>query len=312
MSNTLQHSINFARPFIQYSPLQAGAGQEPAASIGSMVRNSLLNPPLTWFYNRNEATFVTIVGQQDYIVATMPDLSFVETVSLTNDAGEIFEIKDVYNNSALAVSAFQQRPSAVSVESSSIIANILNYKFRFLGVPEAVYTVAVTYQKLAPQFGPFFITSCGTAGGGNTTYSGTFDTISFPAGATAIITGFVTNAVNNGSFTVVSSTSTSLVLANAAGVAETATAYANNFSWDPIPNQYSDVYNNLFLAEALASVDDARAQLYRQRGVAAFLSKATGLTEMQKNAFTKQWIARANERQSDMGLIQTGTTSRGI
>lgn len=314
MSNTLQHSINFAKAFTQYSPLQAGFGQEPAVSIGSMIRNSLLNPPLTWFFNRSEATFSTVVGQQDYIIATAPDLAFVEKVSLSDDEGNIWEIKDVYNNSALAVSSFQQRPNAMSVESSSIIANVLNYKLRFLGVPEKIYTVTLVYQKLSPQFGPFFITSCGSAGGGNTTYTGTFDTISFPVGATAVVTGFITNAVNNGSFLVVSVTNTSLVLANTAGIAETPPlgAFVSNFSWDPIPNQYSDVYNNLFLAEALAGVDDSRAQLYRQRGVAAFLSKATGLSEMQKNAFVQQWIARANERQGDMGLIQAGNTSRGV
>ena len=312
MSNTLQHSINFAKTYIQYSPLQAGFGQEPAVSIGSMIRNSLLNPPLTWYFNRNEVTFSTVVGQQDYTLATVSDLAFVETVSLTDDEGNIFEIKDIYNNKALGVSSFQQRPSAISVSVSSVIANVLNYKFRFLGVPEKIYTVTVTYQKLSPQFGPFFITSCGNAGGGNTTYTGTFDVISFPVGATAIVTGFQTNAVNNGSFIVVSVTNTSLVLANTAGIAETASAFVSNFSWDPIPNQYSDVYNNLFLAEALATVDDARAQLYRQRGVAAFLAKATGLTEMQKNVFVQQWLARANERQADAGLITTGNTGRGV
>lgn len=312
MFNTLQHSINWAKPFIQYSPLQAGLGQEPAVSIGSMVRNSFLNPPMTWLFNRAEVVFSTIIGQQDYVIATAQDLSFVEKVSLTNDAGEIFEVKDVYNNSALAVSAFQQRPNAMSVESSSVIANVLNYKFRFLGVPEAVYIVTVVYQKLAPQFGPFFITAAGNAAAGNTTYTGSFDPLSFPVGAKAIITGFVTNAVNNGMFTVVSCSLTSLVVANPAGIAETVSAYVSNFSWDPIPNQFSDVYNNLFLAEALALVDDARAQLYRQRGVAAFISKATGLSEMQKNAFVQQWLARGVERSAEGGMINLGNTGRGI
>lgn len=312
MFNTLQNSINFAKTYIQYSPLQAGLGQEPAVSIGSMVRNSLLNPPLTWLFNRAEITFQTQIGVQDYTRSDCPDLSFVEKVSLTNDAGEIIEIKDVYNNSALAVSAFQQRPNAMSVESSSTIANVLNYKFRFLGVPDAVYTVTLVYQKLAPQFGPFFITSAANAAGGNTVYTGNFDPLSFPAGATVIITGFVAHTANNGSFIVVSCTTTTLTVVNSAGVAEIISAYANNFSWDPIPNQYSDVYNNLFLSEAMAVVDDARAQLYRQRGVAAFLAKQTGLSEMQKNAFVQQWLARGIERTAEGGIITLGNTGRGI
>jgi hypothetical protein len=312
MAFTLQHTINFAQPFNQYLPLTAGLGMEPAVSIGSMIRNSLLNPPITWFFNRAEQTFATVAGLQDYTIATVPDLAFVEKASLTDDEGNIWEVKDIYNNAALAVSSFQQRPSAMSVEASPIVSTVQNFKFRFLGVPDKIYTVNLVYQKLAPQFGPFFITSVAAHSGANTAYTGAFDTLSFPAGATATITG-CTNAANNGSFAVVSCTSTVLTIANGAGVVEaTSTSYANNLSWDPIPNQYSDIYNNLFLSEALAVNDDSRAQLYRQRGIAAFLSKATGLSEMQKNAFVQQWLARANERQGDMGLIQSGNAARGM
>jgi hypothetical protein len=396
MFNSLYNSINFAKTFTQYSPLTAGLGQEPAASVGSMIRNSLLNPPMTWYFNRTEFTFNTQTGVQDY-TEQVSDLSFVENVSLMDDEGNIWQIKDVYNNAALAKSKFEQRPNAMSVESTSmaasrapvtlsitnvaVAANVLtvsvtsttgvqvgdqvsfnslvtatflngqtviltainpgvsitaafthgNYSnadtgnvvyagldslrqflFRFLGVPDKIYTVTLVYQKLAPQFGPFFITSCGNASASKTSYVGSFDPLSFPVGATAIITGFVTNAVNNGSFTVVSCTSTLLVLSNSAGIAETASAYANNFSWDPIPNQYSDVYNNLFLSEAMAAVDDARAQLYRQRGIAAFLAKASGLTEMQKNAFIQQWLQRSVERAEVSGGTQQGTAGRDV
>jgi hypothetical protein len=282
---------------------------EPAVSIASMIRNTILNPPMTWYFNRSTATFNTVVGQQDYTEATVVDLSFVEKVSIQDDQGNIYELKDIYNTAALSPSSFQQRPSAMSVETSSSTAGCL---FRFLGVPDQIYSVIITYQKLAPQFGPFFITSVANAVAGDTTYTGTFDPLSFPTGATAIISGFNTSA-NNGSFTVVSASATALVLANAGGVAETdVTGYANNFSWAPLPDQYSDVYNNLFLSEALAFTDDNRAQLYRQRGVAALLSKASGLTETQKNIFAQQWLARDVEHAAAMGMVQHGLQARGV
>lgn len=295
--------------------MTAWAGLEPAVSIASMIRNSVLNAPNTWWFNRNEVTFSTIVGQQDYVLSTMPDMAFIEKVSLLDDQGNVSEIKDIYNNMSIAASSVPwsqsgQRPTAISVESSSIISTVLNYKLRFLGVPDQIYTVTVTYQKLSPQFGPFFITSAGNQSGGNTVYTGTFDTISFPTGDIAVVTGFVTHPGNNGSFAVVSVTPTQLTLANAAGVAETIQAYASDFSWAPIPDQFSDIYNNLFLSEALAVVDDPRAQLYRQRGVGAFLSKASGLTEMQRNTFVQQWLARDVERQSVLGAVQLGHAGR--
>ena len=307
MSWNLQQTINFARTFIEYNPLTAGLGGEPAVSVASMIRNSLLNPPLTWSFNRNEQTFATVVGTQDYS-QTWTDFAFVEKVSLTDDQGKIWEVKDVYNNSALSPSAFQQRPSAMSVETSGLNSQ----KFRFLGVPDQIYTATVVYQKLSAQFGPFFITAAGNAAAGNTTYTGTFDPISFPASSIATITGFVTHTVNNGSFVVVSCSATSLVVVNASGVAETISAYVSNYSWDPIPDQYSDVFNNLFLAEALAMADDARSTYYRQRGVAAMLSKASGLTEMQKNAWAQQWLQRGNERVASGHAGQQGSAGRGV
>lgn len=391
MFANLQNTINFARPFIQYAPVTAGFGNEPAVSIASMIRNSLLNPPMTWYYNRAQFTFNTVQGTQDYL-EQIPDLAFVEKVSLTDDQGNIIEVKDIYNSAALAVSSFQQRPNAMSVEERSfttpftmtvshvtVASNVLTvstsntfgldagdqvtfdtisdatflngqtvtvtgvtpntsftavfnhsnynnantgnattepeqqFNFRFLGVPDQVYVVTLVYQKMATQFGPFFIASVDAASGGVTAYHGSFETLSFPVGAVAIISGFTSpSTANNGSFAVVSCTASTLIVKNAAGVVVTAQGFASNFSWDPIPNQYSDIYNNLFLSEILALADDPRAQLYRQRGVAAFMSKAAGLSEMQKNIFMQQWLARNTERASVSGREQLGNAGRGV
>jgi hypothetical protein len=206
--------------------------------------------------------------------------------------GTIVELKDALNVAPLSVSSDLQRPSAVSVITRS--AGVVN--LRFLGVPNKYYQVTVTYQKLAVIFGPFIITSVANAVGGNTTYTGTFDVDAFPTGATAQITNFATSA-NNGSFTVVSVNATTLIVANGAGTAVTATGYVSNFAWAPVPDNYAFIYNTLFLGEMMALEDDARAQTYRQRGMAALLSKAEGLSETQKDVFMQQWMARGVEQQ---------------
>jgi hypothetical protein len=314
---TIQNSAYFAQPFVQYAPLTAGFGFEPSTTICSMIRNSLLSAPMSWFFNRNEITFPTVVGQQDYlqsISANGNDFGFIEKATLTDDQGNIIEIKDVYNTAPLAVSAFKQQPSAIAAQQITYSGVTQSVKFRFLGVPNQIYTVTVTYQKLAPQFGPFSISASSAASGGNTTYTGTFDPYSLPTGAIATIAGFVSpNTANNGSFTIVSCNATTLVVANTAGTAVSGiTAFALNLSWSPIPNQFSDIYNNLYLSEVLSVHDDARAQLYRQRGVAAFLAKSSGLTETQKNAFVQQWIARGSERASAAQAIQRGDLGRSV
>lgn len=71
----------------------------------------------------------------------------------------------------------------------------------------------------------------------------------------------------------------------------TFTATSNDwFSTIGIPYSFIDVFNPLFLSEMLQFSDDSRAQLYRQRGMAALLSKAEGLTQMQRNTILAQWM----------------------
>jgi hypothetical protein len=280
-----------------------------------MIRDTITAAPMTWPWNR--AIFAlaapTVKGNQDYTVplSSVPDFGFLEKVTLTETtgttAGKVWEIKDIYNNLSMSLAADQQRPNAACVFTQSSTQLIL----RFVGVPNAAYTVTLIYQKRPVMFGPYTISAAGNAAGGNTTYTGTFDPLAFPTGAVAQITGFKTNAVNNGSFVVVSSSGTSLVVANAAGVAETITAYLSNFDWSPIPDSYQDIYNNLFLSEMLAVEDDARSQQYRQRGIAAFLAKAEGLTSMQRNAFVQQWLARGIESATTAQMTQLGNQARG-
>ena len=154
-------------------------------------------------------------------------------------------------------------------------------------------------------------TAVAAAAGGQTAYTGIFTPGAFPAGSVAKITGFVTHTGNNGSFVVVSATSTRLVLINAAGLAESIAAFANAAGWSPIPDSFIDVFNNLFLGEALAINDDPRANQYRQHGVATLLAKAEGLTEMQINAFLEQYWARVSQGQYRTLRTQQGAQAGG-
>lgn len=76
------------------------------------------------------------------------------------------------------------------------------------------------------------ITAAANASGGNTVYTGTFPTSpAWTNGASVAITGFVVNAANNGSFTIVSSSATTLTVTNPSGTAEAATAQAVYNPW---------------------------------------------------------------------------------
>jgi len=58
-----------------------------------------------------------------------------------------------------------------------------------------------------------------------------------------------------------------------------------------IPYSYMDIFNPLFLSEMFQfSNDNERAVMYRQRGMAALLSKSEGLSQMQKSEILGQWM----------------------
>lgn len=223
---TLQNSIDFSQPFIDYLPLNAGVGLNPAVTIATITRNLMLNAPLVWGWNRSQDSSLTMVaGTQDYTV-NLTDFGFLEKVAVTDpDTNEIFELKDVYNVASLstttAVSATRQRPASVSVRQVTYGTSV---QFRFMGVPDKAYGVTFIYQKLPIPFGSYTITSVANAAGAalvltqvavsgaTTTYTGTITgggSNAF-AGMTFIITGFAIGG-NNTTITVVASTATTLV-----------------------------------------------------------------------------------------------------
>jgi len=305
---TLFDSINYSQPYINYSPLTAGVASNPAVNIATMIRNAFLNAPMSWSWNRNEQTFATVAGTQDY-TESWTDFGFIEKCSLTDSNSNVWEVRDVYNTNALGVSSFQQQPNAVSVLLNTFGSS---QKFRFMGAPDAIYTVTMTYQKFSIPFAQFTLSAAGNASLGHTTYTGVFTPSYFITGANATVAGFST-AANNGTFPIVSCNATSLVLSNAGGVAESTAATVINSDWSPIPDSFSDVYNNLFLAEAFSVVDEENSAMrYRQRGIAALLSKAEGLTSTQINAFLAQFLARDSQTLANTLRVQQGNQARGI
>ncbi len=242
MSTTVQNLIDFSQPFIQYSPMSVGTGNQPALGIANELQNTILNPPFCWPWNRNTNNATsTVAGTQNYVLA-IQDFGFLEKVTLTDPSGCVWIVPDVYNTSCLglgdASTNKQGRPNSCCVQA---VTYGTGFTLRFLAVPDKVYLITLDYQKLVVP-----LTSLTGAGG-------------------------------------------TLV----------------------VPDQYLDITNNLFLGEALASVDDPRANQYRQRGVATLLAKAEGLDEMQKNLFLEAYWARDRQQLAGQLRTQQAAQARG-
>jgi hypothetical protein len=241
MALTLQDTINFSRPFVRYMDLSIGTSLNPAVNIATIVRNIILSAPFTWRFNRAvDTSITTVIGTQDYTVA-ISDFGFLEKCTLTDAQGNIFEVTDILNTQPLGKSADKQRPDAISVlmQTEALSPPGTTYTFRFMGVPDAVYTGTQTYQKL-----PVIFTALSDA-------------------------------------------------------------------WAPIPDQFSDIFNNLFLGYAMDSCQDPRAAQYIARGGAALLAKAEGLSEMDKAIFMQSFLNLDAAQIVNQLQAQQGVQSRG-
>jgi uncharacterized repeat protein (TIGR01451 family) len=80
----------------------------------------------------------------------------------------------------------------------------------------------------------------------------------------------------------------------------------------PLPDQYLDVYNNLFLAEVFqAAGNSVKSDEYRKRGMAALISKFCGLTDVQRSWYLAQTNSRAAQSQASTARTLAGQKSRG-
>lgn len=310
---TLTDTLNFTASFVQGTPLYAWPGYNPAVTIANINRNTIMNAPFAWPWNRAEDTSTaTVAGTQNYTIA-LANFGWLEKVTLIpGGSGKNVELKDILNLKPIGIgdANSNQRPNEASVQLVSYGTNVT---LRFVGVPDAAYTIGITYQMLPVPFKSFKTTSVANVSAGNTVYTGVYRTASFIAGQTALVTGFVT-AANNGEFTIVSVTGTTLTLANPGGVAETPATAAQivNESWEPVPDAFVDIYNNLFLGEAFQDVDDARGAQYRQRGIVALLSKSEGLDSMQKSVYLEQFLARDVQALQTQLRTQQASQARGV
>ena len=60
--------------------------------------------------------------------------------------------------------------------------------------------------------------------------------------------------------------------------------------WAPIPDNLSDVYNNIVLGYYMDSCQDPRAPQYIARGIAGLLARQGGLSEMDKAIFAQSYM----------------------
>lgn len=86
---------------------------------------------------------------------------------------------------------------------------------------------------------------------------------------------------------------------------------ATTDAWGPIPDSFSDVYNNLTLGYYMDSCQDPRAPQYIARGIAGLLARSTGLSQMDKALFAQSYMNFAAAEILNQLRTQQGQQAQG-
>jgi hypothetical protein len=81
--------------------------------------------------------------------------------------------------------------------------------------------------------------------------------------------------------------------------------------WSPIPDAFSDIYNNLCLGYYMDSCQDSRAQQYIARGIAGLLARQSGLSLMDKALFAQAYMNLSAAELYSQLKLQQATQARG-
>lgn len=309
-SFTLQNSIDFVAPFLNWAQSNIGTNNEPALSAANMTLQTIVGPPFKWEWNRATTTFLTTQGIQDYNAA-LPLFGYIETASL-QPAGVITSVtilagvatyQCLNNFGALRNGGVGER---VVITGCTTVA--LNGTFTLVSVTATSFTVATVLGNFTQ------------AQAGAIAVSGKIQEIEVKFGALS-----EENAQDRPAYISVQASNESGVsftfrlMPVPEGTYQVTINYqqtANIFrvpseTWQ-IPDNLQYIYNYFFMFLCLDYFDDARAPRYRQLAVASLLARQDGMSATDRNLFIGNWLPLMKQDMENQLGTQQGSQGRGL
>ena len=150
----LQRTITRTSQFLRLQPLlfQKNTANDPAFSNADWVKQLILSPPFAWRWNRTAATFtdptfVTIIGQTDYVV-NLPTFGWIEK-AVAYEPVNGYLTHELQVGLIFGADAQTNQPARISAQFDDGEGNIT---FRIFPAPDQVYNIVVEYQNSASLF----------------------------------------------------------------------------------------------------------------------------------------------------------------
>jgi hypothetical protein len=312
-TKTLQDSINWVQPFLNWASLTIGTNLEPALTSANQTLQTIVGPPFKWSWNRAITSFLTTNNQQDYNIA-IANFGYLETASiqLSGTITSVTTLAGIATYSAInGFGTLDNGGLGQLVTVSGCTTSGLNGTFTILSIDPAgqFFTTATTlgnfteseagalavaghsvqlelkWEALEVDRGIDRPTFIGTQSSDESGVNFTFRLMPVPG---------IPYRVN-------------LTYQESPGPAIVRTSD----TWG-IPDQLQYIYNYFFAFFMFDYFEDPRAARYRQLAVASLLARQSGLSATDRNLFLGNWMAILNEETTEQGLSQAGNSGRGI
>ena len=314
---TLQNTIDYTKPYLNWANLAIGVNNEPAISAANLTLQTIVGPPFIWPWNRAKTNFQTIQGVQDYTM-NITQFGFLETASLQMCAN----ITSVVANGTTAVFQAVNNFGGGAIDGFSDSAGSS-------GTAQVVISGCTTTGLNGTQT---MISSTPTSFTINTSITVTESESNAIATAGKVFPlelkwGAITDATEQGrpqfiatQFSNESGVSFTLRLLSVPDTTyqvyltyqQSPTLFTSlGLTWG-IPDQLEYIYTYFFMFLVFDYFDDPRAARYRQLAVAALLSRADGLELTDRNLFLGNWLPLMAQEMESTESTQQATQARGL
>jgi hypothetical protein len=254
---------------------------EPAITNANIVLQTIVGPPFTWRWNRITTGFMAQDGQQDYYLFNWAASTAVQINWQTLDTNGNVQVATGMGTTGLTLPTWNPTTGATTTDGTVVWNNLgplgvstFSTTYNFGWIEKASLQSMVTASPLVTKWyelttklvlgldnvedRPQFISAQEDDGSGNIT----FRLMPMPDTAYPV----------------------ALTLQQKPPVIDSIEA-----TWNPIPDEYSRLYDWGFLALFYLFADDPRFGSANQKFVTQLLSVNEGLTETQRNIFLGNW-----------------------
>lgn len=297
-SITLLSSMEFCKKFVFNRQLSLGDFKEPLITSANIIKQTIVGPPFMWRWNRVVTGFVTVAGVQDYVLGNW---------SATTALALSFRVIDSNGNSQRVTTAgttggslpsWNASTSGTTSDGSVVWTNDgpipnASASYTFGWIENA--TVKDTAQNPAKwnQISPKIDLSLDSSSSRPGNISAELD-----------------DGSGNITFRLMPVPDRAYPIAIT--IQQKPTLFSSlNAMWNPIPDEYSYIYQTGLLALMFLFADDPRFATMNQKFVAHLLGAAQGISDTERNIFLNNWMAVTGQPVLSQMNIQQGSNVRG-